>query len=105
MSTLIKRKVAMAALRADDAQGQPSIHSIRYRKKDGTLGYKAHVSKSFRHLPGASKYRGQVSLNHEFLFRNHDESDPAQQHFRILIDLLVEVDGHIIDHTNGEYRS
>lgn len=100
----VKRKVAMASLRADDAQGQPSIHSVTYRRKDGTLGHKPRVSKSFRHLPGAGKYRGQVSLNHEFLFRNHDEPNPARQHFRLLIDLIQAVDGAIIDHTNGEFR-
>jgi hypothetical protein len=44
--------------------------------------------------------------NNEFLFKNHDEPDDSpSQHFRIKIDLLVEVDGHIIDHTNGEYAA
>lgn len=94
----------MASLRADDARGEPSIHSVKYRRKDGTSGYKPRVSKSFRHLPGAGKYRGQVSLNHEFLFRNHDEPDPNRQHFRLLIDLITEIDGATIDHTNGEYK-
>lgn len=103
--SVIKRKVAMAALRADDAQGQPSIHSVKYRRKDGTIGYKPRVSKSFRHLPGSGKFRGNVSLNHEFLFRNHDEPEGSQrQHFRLLIDLIQEIDGATIDHTNGEYK-
>ena len=62
----------MASLRADDAQGQASVHSIRYRKVDGSLGYKPRVCKSFKTLPGTGKYRGNVSLNHEFLFRNPD---------------------------------
>lgn len=96
----------MAALRADDANGMPSIHTIKYRKMDGTIGYKRRVSKSFQYLPGASKFRGNMNGNNEFLFKNHDEPDDSpNQHFRIKIDLLVEVDGHIIDHTNGEYAA
>ncbi len=91
----------MASLRADDAQGQASVHSIRYRKVDGSLGYKPRVCKSFKTLPGTGKYRGNVSLNHEFLFLNLDA--PDRPPFRILIDLLVEVDGAVIDHTNGDY--
>lgn len=102
---VIKRKVAMASLRADDAFGNPSIHSIKYRRMDGVARFKRHVSKSFRHLPGASKYRGNMNAAHEFLFVDHDEPDPEKKHFRIKIDLLVEVDGNIIDHTNGEYAA
>lgn len=94
----------MASLRADDAQGKPSVHTIKYVKVDGTVGYKRRVQKSFRLLPGASKYRGHMKLNNEFLFQNLEEPDPERQHFRILVDLLVEVDGATIDHTNGEYN-
>lgn len=93
----------MASLRADDAQGKPSIHSIKYVKRDGTVGFKRRVAKSFRLLPGASKYKGNMKLNNEFLFQNLEISNPDEQHFRILIDLLLEVDGATIDHTNGEY--
>lgn len=95
----------MAALRADDAAGNPSVHSIKYRKMDGTIGYKRHVSKSFRHLPGASKFRGNLNNGHEFLLVNNDETDPEKKHFRLKIDLIVELDGNIIDHTNGEYAA
>ena len=96
----------MAALRADDANGMPSVHSIKYRRMDGTIGYKRRVSKSFQHLPGAGRFRGNMNTNNEFLFKNHEEpDDSAHQHFRIKIDLLVELDGHIIDHTNGEYAA
>lgn len=98
----IKRKVVMALLRSDDAQGSPTIHSIKYRKKDYQIGVKKRVAKSFALLPGASKYKGNQKLNHEFLFLNKDEPDPDKQIFRILIDLLVEVDGMVIDHMNGE---
>ena len=101
---IIKRKNAMALLRDDDAQGQPTIHSIKYRKKDGTIGRKRRVSKSTRHLPGAGKYRGKISTYHVFLLTNHDEaSNSPRRTFEILIDLLVELDGMTIDHTNGEY--
>lgn len=102
---VIKRKVAMAAVRADGANGHPSIHSIKYRKLDGRIGYKARVSKNMRHLPGTSKFRGSLNEGHEFLFRNHDAIGTENEHFRIKIDLLIEVDGHTIDHTNGEYAT
>lgn len=96
----------MSCIRADDGQGRPSIHSIKYRKMDGTIGYKKRVSKSFRQLPGDSKFRGSLNGNHEFLFENHDQPETStNRHFRIKVDLLIEVDGHIIDHTNGEYAS
>lgn len=95
----------MATLRADDDNGNPSVHSIKYRKMDGTIGYKKRVSKSFRHLPGASKFRGNMNSGHEFLFVNNDEPDQEKKHFRLKIDLLIEVDGNIIDHTNGEYAA
>ena len=95
----------MAWLRADDSRGEPSIHSVKYRKLDHTIGYKDRVSKSFRHLPGASKFKGDLKEAHEFLFVNHDEPSDSKKHFRIKIDLLIEVDGHIIDHTNGEYAT
>lgn len=94
----------MASIRSDDAAGKPSVHAIKYRKVDGGIGYKKRVTKSFQHLPGAGKFRGNMNTNHEFLFRNLDEPDPDSQHFRIKIDLLIEVDGMIIDHTNGEHH-
>jgi len=93
----------MASLRADDAQGRPSVHTIKYVKVDGTIGYKKRAAKSFRLLPGAGKYNGNMKLNNEFLFQNLEVTDPEKQHFRILVDLLLEVDGATLDHTNGEY--
>ncbi|CAG4992266.1 hypothetical protein DYBT9275_00927 [Dyadobacter sp. CECT 9275] len=99
---VIKRKVAMAWLRSDDAQGNPSVHSVKYRRLDGSIGYKKRVSKSFKNLPGESGFRGNLNTNNEFLLVNHEK---ANQPFRIKIDLLIEVDGHIIDHTNGEYAA
>ena len=100
----IKRKIALAALRSDDAAGNPTVHSIKYRKKDGQIGYKNRVIKSFRHLPGASKFRGNLSENHELLLINKEEQEPSKQHFRIKIDLLIAMDGLVIDHTNGEHN-
>lgn len=94
----------MAILQSDDQHGNPTIHSIKYRKLNGVIGYKRRVTKSFRHLPGNGKFRGDINDNHEFLFINLDEPDPLKQHFRIKIDLLVEIDGMTIDHTNGEYN-
>jgi hypothetical protein len=100
---IIKRKVAMALLRADDAQGRPTVHSIKYRKKDRTVGYKNRVTKSYRHLPGEGKFRGNINTNHELLLINLDEPDPKEQHFRIKVDYLISFDGMVIDHLNGEH--
>ncbi len=90
---------------ADDDRGRPSIHSVKYRKLDGTTGYKRRVSKSNRTLPGESKFKGNLNENHEHLFFNHDEPEESKQYFRIKIDLLTHVDGHLIDHTDQEYAS
>lgn len=98
---IIKRKNAMALLRQDDAEGKPTIHRIKYRKTDGTIGRKMRVGKSFRSLPGDGKYRGNIKLNHVFLFYDYD----TKETFNVLIDLMVEVDGMIIDHTNNEFVS
>lgn len=94
----------MAMIGSDDSTGKPTVHSIKYRKLDGTVGYKRRVTKSFKHLPGASKFRGNINTNHEYLFKNLDEPNPEDQNFRIKIDLLIAVDGMIIDHTNGEHN-
>lgn len=94
----------MASIRQDDATGRPTVHSIKYRKKDGTIGSKKRVTKSFRLLPGSGRFRGNLNIGHEFQFINLDEPDPQKQHFRIKIDLLIEVDGMVIDHTNGEHK-
>ena len=104
---IIKRKTAMAAIRADDANGNPTVHSIKYRKKDGTIGFKKRVSKSFRLLPGSGKFRGNLNLNlnHEFQFINLDlPSDADNYNFRIKIDYLIEVDGMVIDHLRWRER-
>ncbi len=95
----------MAAIRMDDAYGKPTVHSIKYRKKDGTAGYKKRVSKSFRLLPGSGKFRGNLNLGHEFQFINLElQPDDPDYHFRIKIDHFIEIDGMTIDHTNGEYN-
>ena len=95
----------MASIRSDDATGRPTVHSIKYRKKDGTVGYKKRVTKSFRLLPGSGKFRGNINLGHEFQFINLDEPpDSDRYHFRIKIDNLIEVDGMVLDHTNGENK-
>ncbi len=95
----------MALIRSDDARGRPSVHSIKYRKKDGSIGCKKRVSKSFSLLPGSGKFRGNINLGHEFQFINLDEPpDSKKYHFRIKIDYLIEVDGMVIDHTNGEFK-
>lgn len=71
------------------------IFSIKYRRKDGTIGYKARVSKSFKVQPGTKKFKQNVNVNHILLIYDHD----AGQTREVLIDLLVEYNGMLIDHT------
>lgn len=85
-----------AEIHQDTVGDKIHIFSVLYRKKsDGTLGYKPRVSKSLQRLPGTSGYRQNVNTNHILLLHDHDTKRP----FEVLIDLLVEYNEMIIDHT------
>lgn len=91
----IKRRVVFAEIHQDTRGAGPHIFSIKYRKKDGSIGYKARASKSLKSFSGEKKFRQNVSLNHILLIYDHD----TKQHREILIDLLVEYNGYLIDHS------
>ena len=80
--------------------GQPHVFSLKYSKKDGTVGFKARVRKSSKNLPGPSGYRGNVSLNFVLLLENLDDHKPsgAPQPFELLIDLITHYNGMRIIH-------
>lgn len=93
---VIKRRTVFNEIHQDTVGGKPHTFSIQYRKKKtGELGFKAKVSKSLQRLPGASGFRQNVSLNHILLLHDHETNSP----FEVLIDLLIEYNGMIIDHT------
>lgn len=83
-----------AEIHQDTRDGWPHIFAIKYWKKDGTTGYKARVSKSFRNLPGQSKFRQNVKHNNILLLHNHETNTP----FEILIDLIVQYNHTLVDH-------
>ncbi|PQA59152.1 hypothetical protein [Siphonobacter curvatus] len=92
---VIKRRAVFAEIHQDTVGDQVHTFSVKYRKKEGEEGYKAKVSKSLQRLPGQSGFRQNVSLNHVLLLHDHEKNHP----FEILIDLMVEYNGMIIDHT------
>lgn len=92
---VIKRRAVFADIHQDTRGDQVHTFSLTYRKKDGELGHKAQVSKSLQRLPGQSGFRQNVSLNHVLLLHDHEAGRP----FEVLIDLLIEYNGMIIDHT------
>lgn len=90
----IKRRVMFAEIHQDTRGDEVHKFSIKYRKVDGEIGYKANVSKSIRNLPGKGKYNGNVKINHVLLLYDHD----TDRTFEILIDLMIEYNGLLIDH-------
>ena len=96
----IKRRVMFAEIHQDTRGDEVHKFSIKYRKVDGEIGYKANVSKSIRNLPGKGKYNGNVKINHVLLLYDYDtELGAAPRTFEILIDLMIEYNGLLIDHT------
>jgi hypothetical protein len=92
---IIKKRAVFAEIHQDTRGSKQHIFSIEYRKKDGTIGYKSRVSKSFKNLPRESKFRQNVNHNHILLLFNHDNNSE----FEILIDLLIRYNDMLIDHT------
>mgnify|MGYP000668063908 CR=1 FL=1 len=75
--------------------GKPHEFSLKYSKKDATVGFKNRVRKSSKNLPGPSGYRGNVSLNFVLLLENLDDHN---QPFELLIDLITHYNGMRIIH-------
>ncbi|WP_266364200.1 hypothetical protein [Tellurirhabdus rosea] len=96
MKRTISRRAVFAEIQQDTRGGEPHVFSLKYRKKDGTTGLKARLRKSTKNTPGTGRYRGNVKLNHVLLVEDLDNNNQPQN---LLIDLLVEYNGQIIDHT------
>jgi hypothetical protein len=69
--------------------GTAHIFSLKYVKKDSTVGVKARVRKCSKNLPGARGYRGNINLNHVLLLENLDTGKP----FELAIDLITHYNG------------
>lgn len=95
MKTIMKRRAVFAEIHQDTRGTQQHIFSVKYRKKDGTIGFKPRCSKSFKKIPGAAGFKQNVSINHVLLLHDHDKNAT----FEILIDLFKEYNGYLIDHT------
>ena len=83
-----------AEIHQDTRGGQPHEFSIKYVRKDGTVGYKERVSKTTSRLNGQRGYRGNVNNNVVLLLQNCETNQP----FELLIDLLLEYEGLRIIH-------
>lgn len=92
---VIKRRAVFAEIHQDTRGDTVHQFSVKYRKADYTTGFKANVSKSFRSVAGQGKYRGNVNTNHVLLLVDNE----TNQTFEIIIDLMVEYNGLLIDHT------
>lgn len=95
MKRIIKRRAVFAEIHQDTRGAGIHTFSIKYRKKDGSAGYKAKVSKSYNALPGDKKFRQNVNINHVLLLKDQETG----RTFEVLIDLLIEYNGMLIDHT------
>ncbi len=94
-SVTIKKRAMFADIHQDTRGSTVHSFAIKYRKKDGTVGFKANVSKSLSHLPHEKKYKQNVSINHVLLLHDNEAKRP----FEILIDLMIEYNYMLIDHT------
>lgn len=92
---VIKRRAVFAEIHQDTRGDSVHQFSVKYRKTDYTTGFKANVSKNFRSVSGQGKYRGNVNTNHVLLLIDNE----TNRTFEIIIDLMVEYNGLLIDHT------
>ncbi|GAB3790227.1 hypothetical protein GCM10028818_60050 [Spirosoma horti] len=76
-------------------EGKPHEFSLKYTRKDGTIGFKPRCRKSAKNNPGEGKYRGNVNLNHVLLVEDLATNQPSN----ILIDLILEYNGRKVNHT------
>ncbi|GAB3802935.1 hypothetical protein GCM10028819_32000 [Spirosoma humi] len=90
----INRRAVFAEIHQDVQGGEPHEFSVGYCRDDGTLGYKARVTKSQSRQAGERGYRGNVSLNFVLLLCNQENG----QHFELAIDRLLYYNGRRINH-------
>jgi hypothetical protein len=94
-SKTINRRAMFAEIHQDTlGQGKTHIFSLKYVKKDSTVGQKARVRKCSKNLPGAQGYRGNINLNHVLLLENVENNQP----FEICIDLILEYNSQRVVH-------
>ncbi|MCX6216577.1 hypothetical protein [Spirosoma sp.] len=92
----ISRRAMFAEIHQDTrGEGKPHEFSLKYCRRDGTIGFKPRCRKSTKSAPGEGKYRGNVNLNHVLLV----EDVTTKQPFNLLIDLLLEYNSRPINHT------
>ena len=97
----ITRRAMFAEIHQDSlGGGQAHVFSLKYVKKDSTVGQKARVRKCSKNLPGERGYRGNINLNHVLLLENLDKNNPggAPQPFELCIDLITHYNGLRVVH-------
>lgn len=96
MNKTISRRAMFAEIHQDTREGG-KLHefSLKYCRKDGTVGSKDRVTKSSKHAPGIAKFRQNVNLNHILLLQDLDTGRVFELH----IDLLLEYNDRRINHT------
>ena len=96
LKKIISRRAAFAQINQDITEdGQLRMFSLKYAREDGSVGTKLRCSKSFRSLPGAGKFTTNIRRNMLLLVHDHD----TNQTRNLSIDLLIEYNGYVIDHT------
>ena len=95
LKKIISRRAVFAQINQDITEdGRVRMFSLKYCKQDGTVGFKARCSKSFRSLPGPGKFRTNVKKNYVLLIHDHDANNTRT----LNIDTLIEYNGYVIDH-------
>lgn len=95
MKRVISRRAMFAQINQDiTADGKVRTFSLKYVREDGSVGFKARCSKSFRAAPGVAKFRTNVKKNFILLIHDHDTNATRN----LNIDLLIEYNGYVIDH-------
>ncbi|PRY47130.1 hypothetical protein CLV58_101196 [Spirosoma oryzae] len=96
MSQPITRRAMFAEIHQElGLDGKPNEFSLRYCRKDGSIGFKPRCRKTTKSTPGAGKFRANVSGNHLFLVEDVTTREP----FNVLIDLILEYNGRRVNHT------
>ena len=96
-SNTITRRAMFAEIHQDTLEGGKShVFSLKYVKKDATVGQKARVRKCSKNLPGERGYRGNINLNHVLLLENLEAKN---QPFELCIDLITHFNGLRVVHT------
>ena len=91
---IIKKRAVFADIHQSTRGADLHVFSVKYVKDDGTIGFKPRVTKSFKTLPGAAKYRANVKLTNALILHNQDNNT----FFQINVDYMLEYNNRLIDH-------